>query len=103
MIGDRLEPEKADKGVAASYFWSANCQKCKLIGPSLESIMQRKGVVVTKINVSTEQDIALHYNVLSLPTLIFFRNGREELRLTGGDVTIAKVENAWEAIIKKPP
>ena len=86
--------------IAAVYFWSKNCGKCKLLGPRIESVIKQKGITLHTVDIGAEQEIALHYDVLSLPTLIFFRTGREELRLTPADISIAAVESACETFTR---
>ena len=99
MTGTEFESKLLGSTVSVVYFWSTNCQICKHFGPSIESTMKRRGIALLKVNVGSEQDVALHYNVLGLPTLIFFRNGLEELRLTASSISIAEIEKACERII----
>ena len=98
MLSTEFESELLDNDASVAYFWSVNCQKCKIFGPIIESIMKTKGIALIKIDVGVEQDVALHYTVLSLPTLIFFRKGREELRLTASSITVAEIDKASERI-----
>lgn len=58
-------------------FWAEWCAPCHQIAPALEEIageMTGK-VVVAKINVDENQELAVKYNVRSIPTLMLFKNG----------------------------
>ena len=58
-------------------FWAAWCGPCRMIAPVLEEIAkERQDVMVLKVNVDQEQDIAAKYDVQSIPTLIVFKNGK---------------------------
>ena len=66
-------------------FWASWCGPCKMMGPVVEQIAQDMGenAKVCKINIDSEQELAAKYNVMSIPTFILFRNGREVDRLVG--------------------
>ena len=99
MISSQFESELLNNELAAAYFWSPNCQKCRLLGPSIESLAKKKGIALVKVDVSIEQSIALQYGVLGLPTLIFFRRGQENLRLTPANISMKEIQEACEQII----
>lgn len=58
-------------------FFATWCGPCKMIAPIIEEIAEEYSdkVKVCKVNVDNERDLALKYEVESIPTLIFFRNG----------------------------
>ena len=95
-----LESQLRENGICAAYFWAVNCQKCRLFGPTIESASRSKGIALIKIDVGVERDVAVQYDVLSLPTLIFFWKGSERLRLTAGDMTIAEIKKACEEMCR---
>lgn len=63
-------------------FWAEWCGPCRMIGPSLEEIAsEMKGKVkVVKLNIDENQQTAVKFNVMSIPTLMVFSNG--ELKKT---------------------
>lgn len=64
------------EGTALVDFWASWCGPCKMVGPIIEEIAdERTDVKVCKVNVDEQPDIADKYNVMSIPTLIVFKNG----------------------------
>lgn len=66
-------------------FWATWCGPCKMLAPTIERLAEElEGeVVVAKLDVDREQDIALKYQVMSIPTLILFNEGKEVRRTVG--------------------
>jgi thioredoxin 1 len=59
-------------------FWAEWCGPCRMIAPALEEIsseMEGK-VTIAKLNIDENQNIAMKYQVRSIPTLILFKNGQ---------------------------
>ena len=58
-------------------FWAPWCGPCRMVSPVVEEIAQERGeqLRVVKLNIDENQDTAMQFNVLSIPTLILFRNG----------------------------
>ena len=57
-------------------FWAPWCGPCRLIAPSLEEINEeQENLRVVKLNVDDKQATAAKYNVMSIPTLLVFKNG----------------------------
>jgi thioredoxin 1 len=59
-------------------FWAEWCQPCKMLTPVLDRIAQNYSgrLKVVKCNVDENQDIAMKYGVMSIPNLIFFKDGQ---------------------------
>jgi thioredoxin 1 len=66
-------------------FWAPWCGPCRAVGPVVEEIANEKAgqLKVSKLNTDENQQTAIQYNVLSIPTLIVFKNGQEVKRVTG--------------------
>lgn len=65
--------------------WAEWCHPCKRIKPYLEEIANSYGdkVRVVRINVDNHPEIATRYGVMGIPTVIFFKAGKEVARLVG--------------------
>jgi len=59
-------------------FWAEWCGPCRMIEPMLKEIAKAypDTLKIAKINVDQEPDLAMRFNVASIPTLIFFKNGK---------------------------
>ncbi|MBP0969657.1 MAG: thioredoxin [Oscillospiraceae bacterium] len=64
-------------------FWATWCGPCKMIAPVLEEIVNETGLSLGKVNVDEERELAVKYNIQFIPTLLFFKDGKEINRLTG--------------------
>ena len=68
---------KADKPVLVD-FWAEWCGPCQMMGPIVDEVAEeRNDIIIGKLNVDTQPEIAMRYNVMSIPTLILFENGEE--------------------------
>ena len=64
------------KGTVLVDFWASWCGPCKMIGPIIDQIAdERTDVKVCKINVDDEPELAAKFKVMSIPTLIVFKDG----------------------------
>ncbi len=66
-------------------FWAPWCAPCRIIAPVLEEIAQEYGgrVKVVKLNTDQNPQLAVRYNVMSIPTLLLFRNGQVVDQIVG--------------------
>lgn len=72
-------------GVTVVDFWATWCGPCRMIAPILEqlSIEYEGKVRVTKLDVDSNQKTAMRFDVRSIPTLIFFKDGKVVDRVIG--------------------
>ncbi len=63
-------------------FWATWCGPCKMLAPTIEELAEelKDEVVVAKLDVDKAQEIAVKYQVMSIPTLILFKDGKEVKR-----------------------
>lgn len=66
-------------------FWAAWCGPCQMIAPVLEDLAEeyKDRVKVVKVNVDQNRQMAVQLGVMSIPTLVLFKNGQEVDRLVG--------------------
>jgi len=66
-------------------FWAEWCGPCKLIAPILGEIAKEQAgkITIAKLNVDENPDLAMKYNVMSIPTLLVFNHGVIAKRLVG--------------------
>lgn len=85
-------------GLALVDFFAEWCGPCKLMGPVIEELSKEyeNKVKIGKLNVDENKNIAEKYNIMSIPTLIIFQNGKPIQTITG----YAVKEQLKEAIDK---
>ena len=78
----KITKENCDKevmnaeGTVLVDFWAAWCGPCRMIAPAVEKIAEeRPDVKVCKVNIDDEQELAIKYGVMSIPTLMVVKNG----------------------------
>ncbi|MEO0004449.1 MAG: thioredoxin [candidate division WOR-3 bacterium] len=66
-------------------FWAPWCGPCRMLAPVLEQVAQRYAgkIVVGKVNVDENPNVTGRFGILSIPTLIFFKAGKEIERIVG--------------------
>ena len=65
-------------------FWAPWCGPCRVVSPILEEIDgERDDLRVVKMNVDENQQTAVQYEILSIPTMILFKNGQAAKKLIG--------------------
>jgi thioredoxin 1 len=65
-------------------FWAPWCGPCRLVAPVMEEIAnERDDLRVVKVNTDENQQTAVQYQIISIPTMILFRNGQEVHRVIG--------------------
>lgn len=73
-----------NQSTALVDFYADWCGPCKMVSPIVDEIAaEHTGITVGKVNVDENSSLASKYNILSIPTLIVFKNGKETARLIG--------------------
>ena len=57
-------------------FWAAWCMPCKMLSPIIDAVAEeRKDVKICKINIDEEQELAIRFGIMSIPTVMVFKEG----------------------------
>lgn len=72
-------------GIVMVYFWAPWCEPCKMIRSEIQNAAQRfEGKVsIVNVNVDTAKSIAETYEIMAVPTLLFFEDGQPIKRIIG--------------------
>ena len=65
----------AADGLVMVDFWAEWCGPCRAVAPVLEELASETGVTLMKVNVDENPGLAAHYNVRSIPTILFVKDG----------------------------
>ena len=59
-------------------FWATWCAPCKMVAPIIEKIAEKysEKVIVAKVDVDEQQELAIRYGIQTIPTIILFKEGR---------------------------
>lgn len=76
---------KDHEGVAIIDFWATWCAPCRMMSPIMDELAEEApdDVLIAKVNVDQEQQLAHEHGVMSIPTLVIFKNGEEIDRIVG--------------------
>ena len=79
-------------------FWATWCGPCKMLAPVMESIAEKYDgkVLVGKVDIDQEPALAQQFGVMSIPTVVFLKNGREFDRKVG-----VMPEGSFTAVLDK--
>ena len=68
----------ADEKLVIVDFWATWCGPCRMLSPLLDEVEEEMSdkITVVKVNVDDADEIAMRYRIMSIPTLLFFKNGQ---------------------------
>ena len=71
--------ETIAEGVTLVDFWAEWCGPCRMMGPIIEELAEKLDgqYRICKVNVDNENELAARYGVMSIPTVILFKDGKE--------------------------
>ena len=82
-------------------FWATWCGPCMRLSPIIDELAEQFGdaVVIGKYNVDEESDLSTKYRIMSIPTILFFKNGEKtDIRLAGSQSKATLEEKINELI-----
>lgn len=82
-------------------FWAEWCGPCKMIGPIIDQVATELDgqAKVGKVNVDVARELAVKYNVRSIPLLLFFKNGEVKDQIVGASVTKDQLKTKLLALV----
>jgi thioredoxin 1 len=90
MMGDVTDADFEDRvlgsdSVVLVDFWAEWCVPCHMVSPVVEEIGRDKGdaLQVAKLNIDDNPDVTRRFGVMSIPTLMLFKNGEQASRQVG--------------------
>jgi thioredoxin 1 len=89
------------EGVVLVDFWGPQCAPCVALMPHVKEIGRKYGekLKICKIDASKNRRLCLNLKVFGLPTFLFYKNGKEVERLTGGTLKIEEIEVSLKKVI----
>ncbi|MFQ3573724.1 MAG: thioredoxin [Thermodesulfovibrionales bacterium] len=88
------------KGLTVVDFWAAWCGPCKIIAPTIEELAKEYAgkVKIGKLNTDENNDVASKYKIMGIPTIIFFKDGKEIDKIVGA-VPKSQLKNKIDSLL----
>lgn len=86
--------------IAVVDFWASWCMPCLMVAPVIENLAKKykDKIAFGKLNVDTEKEIAIRFKIMSIPTIIVFKNGKPVDQIVGAMPEELLEERISEAI-----
>ena len=85
LNGDNFNEKISAAPVAMVDFWASWCGPCRMLAPVIEELggKYEGKALIAKVDVDANQGLAAQFGVMSIPTVVFFKNGKEIDRKVG--------------------
>ena len=84
ISNENFEKEILDaEKTAIIDFYADWCGPCKMMSPIIDEIAEDENLIVGKVNVDDNQELAIKYDIMSIPTILIFKNGQLINRVVG--------------------
>ena len=85
IINEKNFAVKTKNGVVVVDFFANWCGPCRMMAPILENIQEELGdkISIYKVDVDESEELSRKFGVMSIPTLVIFKNGEEQNKLIG--------------------
>ncbi|MCT7615976.1 thioredoxin [Aliarcobacter butzleri] len=92
--------ENIQEGVVLVDFWAPWCGPCRMLAPAIDQLAEEfeNKAKICKVNTEEEPDLTSEYQVRSIPTILFFKNG-EIVGQMIGTTTKAKLEEKLNSLL----
>ncbi len=87
-----------EEGVVLVDFWGEGCDRCLELMPEVEELEEEYGdeIKFTKVKIKGNRRLAMGYQVMGLPSILFFVDGEKDAHLKGDDLTAEEIEEQIE-------
>lgn len=82
---EQFEKELKNNKFMVVDFWAPWCGPCRMLAPLLDNVAKKMDgkIKIVKLNIDESRDIALRYNIMSIPTVIIFQEGQPKDKFMG--------------------